>query len=61
MEKIKHLNIKNVCVHHYYSYYLLSLLSRVSSSRLKDRLRAPHVLSRVANTAAKRNAHEHKI
>ena len=42
MEKIKHLNIKNVCVH-YYLYYLLSLLSRVSSSRLKDRLRAPYV------------------
>ena len=42
MEKIKHLNIKIVCVH-YYSYYLLSLLSRVSSSRLKDRLRARYV------------------
>ena len=42
MEKIKHLNIKNVFVH-YYLYYLLSLLSSVSSSRLKDRLRAPYV------------------
>ena len=42
MEKIKHVNIKNVFVH-YYLYHLVSLLSRVSSSRLKDRLCAPYV------------------
>ena len=48
MEKIKHVNIKNVCVH-YYLYYLVSLLSRVSSSRLKDRQRPLCLVTRLSH------------